>query len=141
MNVDAFGRWVLGLVSLDGLHRSVLYTPQHLFSYSLLVVLLVLLLRGEPRDRPGSLLLGALLGGMAGASIVTAMLAGPWTIAVLFFRAKPFRRFLELSLWIGAPALLCLVGYVALGFFGDAGSALTLRSSPVARALFGPSPR
>ncbi len=127
-NVDAFGRWVLGLVSLDGLHRSVLYTPQHLFSYSLLVVLLVLLLRGEPRDRPGSLLLGALLGGMAGASIVTAMLAGPWTVAVLFFRAKPFRRFLELSLWTGAPALLCLVGYLALGFFGDAGSALTLRS-------------
>ncbi len=52
-NVDAFGRWVLGLVSLDGLHRSVLYTPQHLFSYSLLVVLLVLVRRGEPRDRGG----------------------------------------------------------------------------------------
>ncbi len=130
-NVDAFGRWVLGLVSLDGLHRSLLYTPQHLFSYSLLVVLLTLLLRGEPclySRRSGAILLGTLLGGMAGTSIVTALLAGPWTIAVLFFRTRSFRRFLELSLWIGAPALLCLLAYLALGFFGDAGSALTLRT-------------
>ncbi len=126
-NVDAFGRWVLGLVSLDGLHRSVLYTPQHLFSYSLLVVLLVLVLRGEPRDRSGSVLLGVLLGGMAGTSIVTAILAGPWTVSVLLFRSRSFRRFLDLSLWTAAPALLFLGGYVALGFFGDAGGALALR--------------
>jgi hypothetical protein len=127
-NVDAFGRWVLGLVSLDGLHRSVLYTPQHLFSYSLLVVLLVLVLRGEPRDRSGSLLLGVLLGGMAGTSIVTAILAGPWTVGVMFSRPGSFRRFLDLSLWTTAPALLLVGGYVALGFFGDAGGALSLRS-------------
>ncbi len=130
-NVDAFGRWVLGLVSLDGLHRSLLYTPQHLFSYSLLVALLVLVLRGEPcfyARRSGALLVGALLGGMAGTSIVTAMLAGPWTLAVLLFRSRSFRGFLELSLWIGAPALLCLLGYLALGFFGDAGSAITIRT-------------
>jgi hypothetical protein len=127
-NVDAFGRWVLGLVSLDGLHRSVLYTPQHLFSYSLLVVLLVLVLRGEPRDRRGAIVLGGILGGMAGTSIVTAILAGPWTVGVLFFRSQSFRRFLELSLWTAVPALLLLGGYVALGFFGDAGGALSLRS-------------
>src|SRR3990172_11201840 len=116
-NVDAFGRWVLGLVSLHGLHPSVLYTPQHLFSYSLLVVLLVLVLRGEPRDRAGSVLLGVLLGGMAGTSIVTAILAGPWTVGVMFFRPRAFLRFLHLSLWTTAPALLLLGGYVALGFF------------------------
>jgi hypothetical protein len=127
-NVDAFGRWVLGLTSLDGLHRSVLYTPQHLFSYSLLVLLLLLLHREEPRDRPGAVLLGALLGGMAGASIVTAMLAGPWTVGILFFRSRSMRRFLELSFAIGAPALLCLAAYLGLGFFGDAGGALTLRA-------------
>jgi hypothetical protein len=127
-NVDAFGRWVLGLVSLDGLHRSILYTPQHLFSYSLLVVLLVLVLRGEPSDRSGAALLGALLGGMAGTSIVTALLAGPWLLGVLFFRAPSPRRFLELSLSVGAPALLLLGAYVGLGFFGDAGGALTFRS-------------
>ncbi len=126
-NVDAFGRWVLGLVSLDGLHRSVLYTPQHLFSYSLLVVLLVLVLRGEPRDRAGAVLLGGLLGGMAGTSIVTALLAGPWMASVLFLRSPSFRRFLEISLWTAAPALLLLSSYVVLGFFGDAGGALSLR--------------
>ncbi|HEY7699468.1 MAG TPA: hypothetical protein VIE88_13685 [Vicinamibacteria bacterium] len=132
-NVDAFGRWVLGLVSLDGLHRSVLYTPQHLFSYSLLLVLLVLVHRGEPRNRSGSVLLGALLGGMAGTSIVTAMLAGPWTVGVTFFRRDrqdpqgSFRRVLALSLWTAAPALLLLAGFMALGFFGGASGSLTLR--------------
>jgi hypothetical protein len=127
MNVDAFGRWALGLVSLDGLHRAVLYTPQHLFSYSLLVVLLVLLHRGEPRDRWGAALLGALLGGMAGTSIVTALLAGPWTLGVLFFRERSLSRFIELSFWTAAPALVLLGCFLALGFFGDAGGALTLR--------------
>ncbi|HLE69644.1 MAG TPA: hypothetical protein VJH87_08185, partial [Vicinamibacteria bacterium] len=100
-----------------------------LFSYSLLVVLLVLVLRGEPRDRSGSVLLGVLLGGMAGTSIVTAILAGPWTVGVMFFRPGAFRRFLDLSLWTTAPALLLLGGYVALGFFGDAGGSLSLRSA------------
>ncbi len=127
-NVDAFGRWVLGLVSLDGLHRSILYTPQHLFSYSLLAVLLVLVLRGEPSDRSGAALLGVLLGGMAGTSIVTALLAGPWLLGVMFFRSRSLRSFFELSLSVGAPALLLLGAYVGLGFFGDAGGALTLRS-------------
>jgi hypothetical protein len=65
---------------------------------------------------------------MAGTSIVTAMLAGPWTVGVLFFRSPSVRRFLDLSVWTAAPALLLLAGYVALGFFGDAGGALSLRS-------------
>ncbi|HEY7817726.1 MAG TPA: hypothetical protein VIG29_05880, partial [Vicinamibacteria bacterium] len=127
-NVDAYGRWALELTSLDGLHRSLLYTPQHLFSYSLLVVLLVLLHRGEPSTRSGAALLGLLLGGMAGASIVTALLAGPWTIAVLFFRRASFRGFLESSLLVTIPALLLLGIYVAFGFFGAAGGALLLRA-------------
>ncbi len=65
---------------------------------------------------------------MAGTSIVTAMLAGPWTLGVLFFRSPSVRRFLDLSLSIAAPALVLLAGYVGLGFFGDAGGALSLRS-------------
>lgn len=126
-NVDAFGRWVLGLVSLDGLHRSLLYTPQHLFSYSLLVVLLVLVLRGEPRETPTAIASGVLLGGMAGASIVTAMLAGPWLILVVLSRSRTLRHFVALSLWITLPALVLLGWYLLLGFFGDAGGALALR--------------
>jgi hypothetical protein len=127
-NVDAFGRWALGLVSLDGLHRSILYTPQHLFSYSLLVVLIVLFLRGEPADRAGGILCGLLLGGMAGTSIVTAMLAGPWLVLVLFLRERSLRRFLALSFWVALPALSLLAWYFALGFFGDAGGALVARA-------------
>jgi hypothetical protein len=127
-NVDAFGRWVLGLVSLDGLHRSLLYTPQHLFSYSLLVLLLVLALRGEPREPSTAVLSGVLLGGMAGTSIVTAMLAGPWLVLVILSRPGSIRRAIALSIWTSLPALLLLAWYLLLGFFGDAGGALALRS-------------
>jgi hypothetical protein len=127
-NVDAVGRWVLGLVSLDGLHRSLLYTPQHLFSYSLLLVLLVLVIRGEPRSRATAILCGVLLGGMAGASIVTAMLAGPWLVLLLLVRSGSTRRFVALSFWTALPALGLLGWYVLLGFFGDAGGALALRA-------------
>jgi hypothetical protein len=126
-NVDAFSRWVLGLVSLDGLQRSILYTPQHLFSYSLLVLLIVLLARGELRDRKTAVLAGALLGGMAGTSIVTAMLAGPWLLLVIGLRSGSLRRFVELSIWTAAPALALLAWYVVLGFFGDAGGAIAFR--------------
>jgi hypothetical protein len=126
-NLDAFSRWVQSLVSLDGLHRSILYTPQHLFSYSLLVILIVLLARVETWDRKTALLAGVLLGGMAGTSIVTAMLAGPWLLLVIGLRSGSLRRFVELSIWTPVPALVLLGWYVVLGFFGDAGGALALR--------------
>ncbi|MGH9321222.1 MAG: hypothetical protein ACRD3V_15230, partial [Vicinamibacteria bacterium] len=127
INVDAFARWELGLVSLDGLHRGLLYTPQHLFSYGVLVVLLVLVLRGEPTARSSAILAGVLLGAMAGTSIVTAMLAGPWLMLVMLTRAPSFRRFLAPAVWTISIALLLFGVYVCLGFFGDAGGALTLR--------------
>jgi hypothetical protein len=126
-NLDAFSRWVFGLTSLDGLHRSLLYTPQHLFSYSLLLVLVVLVLRGEPRGVGSSLFSGALLGGMAGTSIVTAMLAGPWLVWVRWSRGGSVgTRLADLAV-LSAASLACLGWYFELGFFGDAGSALTLR--------------
>ena len=135
INVDALSRWVFELISLDGLHRSMLYTPQHLFSYSLLLVLILLLVRDEPKDVPGAVLCGVLLGGMAGTSIVTAMLAGPWFVVVLW-RRRADVPFLTTAFIATATALVFLAWYVVLGFFGDAGAALTVR---VPRALELPS--
>lgn len=126
VNVDALSRWAFELVSLDGLHRSLLYTPQHLFSYSLLLVLILLMVRGEPKGVPGALLSGVLLGGMAGTSIVTAMLGGPWLVLVLWRRRREV-PFVTTAFVTTATSLLFLGWYVALGFFGGAGAALTVR--------------
>jgi hypothetical protein len=126
INVDALSRWVFELVSLDGLHRSLLYTPQHLFSYSLLLVLILFMVRGEPKTVPRAALCGVLLGGMAGTSIVTAMLAGPWLVAVLWRRRREV-PFLMTACVAATTSLLFLGWYVALGFFGDAGGALSVR--------------
>lgn len=130
MNVDAFSRWVLELTSLDGLHRSLLYTPQHLFSYSLLLIFLILVLHREELRTGDAALLGLLLGGMAGTSIVTPMLAGPWWLAWEGLRAvrggsgKP--RVRDLAIVVGIATGL-LAWYFELGFFGQAGAALTFR--------------
>jgi len=126
INVDALARWVFDLVSLDGLHRGILYTPQHLFSYSLLVILILLVLSGEPRRPATAVLAGVTLGGMAGTSIVTAMLAGPWLVLVLWRRRRDV-AFVKLSFVATATSLVFLAWYVGLGFFGDAGAALTWR--------------
>ena len=126
MNVDAAGRWWFELVSLDGLHRGLLYTPQHLFSYSLLLILILLVAR-DVRGRDSALLVGLLLGGMATTSIVTAMLAGPWWVAVLWRRRGLSRSFMSEAFLGTTAALLLLAWCVALGFFGDAGGSLTLR--------------
>ena len=127
INVDAFSRWVLKLISLDGLHRGLLYTPQHLFSYSLLVILILLVHNGEPRRVSAAAFCGVLLGGMAGTSIVTAMLAGPWLVLVLWRRRREV-PFLATASAATVTSLAFLAWYVALGFFGDAGAALTLRT-------------
>ena len=127
VNVDAFSRWVLELISLDGLHRGLLYTPQHLFSYSLLVILILLVHKGEPRRVSAAAFCGVLLGGMAGTSIVTAMLAGPWLMLVLWRRPREV-PFLATASAATVTSLAFLAWYIALGFFGDAGAALTLRT-------------
>ena len=127
MNVDAFSRWVLELTSIDGLHRSLLYTPQHLFSYSLLLILVLLVLRGEPRGVVSSAIAGGLLGGMAGTSIVTAMLAGPWLVIVRVSRGGDLKAMARDLAVIGTVSATCLAWFFDLGFFGDAGAALTLR--------------
>lgn len=126
MNVDAAGRWLFELLSLDGLHRGLLYTPQHLFSYSLLLILILLIAR-DLRGRDSALLVGLLLGGMATTSIVTAMLAGPWWVATLWWKRGFSRNFWSEAFWGTATSLLLLAWCVALGFFGDAGGSLAFR--------------
>jgi hypothetical protein len=127
VNVDAFSRWFFELTSLDGLHRSLLYTPQHLYSYSLLLVLVLLLSHGELRGATHSVVAGFLVGGMAGMSIVTAMIVGPWLVLSRFLSGGDRKTLLRDLLLIGVTALGCLAWYFELGFFGDAGGELALR--------------
>jgi hypothetical protein len=127
MNVDAFSRWVFELTSLDGLHRSLLYTPHHLFSYCLLLVLMLLVLRGQPRGISSSILAGALVGGMAGTSIVTAMMAGPWLIMGRIIEGGQFSKTARDILVFGSVSLICLAWYFELEFFAEAGGALVMR--------------
>jgi len=127
VNVDAFSRWFFELTSLDGLYRSLLYTPQHLYSYCLLLILTLLFLRGATRGPSGSLMTGALLGGMAGTSIVTAMIAGPWVVIGRLVRGGDKGAVLRDLVVMGTVAVGCLAWYFELRYFGEAGGALVPR--------------
>jgi len=127
VNVDAFSRWFFELTSLDGLHRSFLYTPQHLYSYALLMVLVLLLLNGESRGVANSLAAGALLGGMAGISIVTAIIVGPWLALGRILAGGERKALLRDLLITGVVALGCLAWFFELGYFEEAGGELVLR--------------
>jgi hypothetical protein len=127
MNLDAFSRWFFELTSLDGLHRSLLYTPQHLYSYSLLLILVLLVYRFEPRGVASSILAGGILGGMAGTSIVTAMIAGPWLVMGRIMEGGQKSSMFRDLFIMAATALACLGWYFELGFFGEAGGALVPR--------------
>ncbi len=127
VNLDAFSRWFFELTSLDGLHRSLLYTPQHLYSYSLLLILVLLLYRGEPRGVASSVLAGVVLGGMAGTSIVTAMIAGPWLVMSRTMEGGQKSYLLRDLFVMGTTALAFLGWYFVLGFFEEAGGALVPR--------------
>jgi hypothetical protein len=133
-NVDAFSRWVLELTSVDSLYRSLLYTPQHLFSYSLLLTLMLLLvLPPRPQVRAGAAALaGLVLGGMAGTSIVTAMLAGPWIAWDVVRRGASPRDRLASLVPLALASLACLTWFFHLGFFAEAGGALSLRRPALA---------
>ena len=127
VNVDAFSRWFFELTSLDGLHRSFLYTPQHLYSYALLMVVVLLLLNGESRGVASSLAAGALLGGMAGTSIVTAIIVGPWLALGRILAGGERKALLRDLLIMGVVALGCLAWFFELGYFEEAGGELVLR--------------
>jgi hypothetical protein len=74
-NVDAVTRWVWNLPGVDGLHRGMWWTPQHLMALTLALILVLTMARAR---RPGALgpavLEGVLLGGMVAISSFNGVL-------------------------------------------------------------------
>ncbi|MBN2057056.1 hypothetical protein JW905_19165, partial [bacterium] len=106
-NVDAATRWFIGHPQIDGLYRTFIYTPQHLFALGLLV--LVMLYMGRPRHgtRPGiagSLGAGLLTGAIFGFSSFIGLAAQLWLWSICALHAYQHRRIIMPALPVLASA-------------------------------------
>jgi hypothetical protein len=77
-NVDAVTRWVWNLPGVDGLHRGMWWTPQHLMALTLALILLLTMARAR---RPGSLAPAVVEGVLLGAMVATSSLNGVLMVA------------------------------------------------------------
>jgi len=74
-NIDAVTRWVWNLPGVDGLHRGMWWTPQHLMALTLALIVVLTMARARRPDGVGPAILeGVLLGGMVAISSFNGVL-------------------------------------------------------------------
>jgi hypothetical protein len=150
LNIDAISRWVYQGMPIDGLHRLLLYQPQHQLGYLLGLTALLLVIQGRECCRAAWLFIVGLFLGLAvlmspfGAgmlSVIVAAYAG-WRL----LQARRWTAFVSGGLAAAVPVIAALSASRALGYV-DAESTLArvgvnpiaLRSWQIAILLsFGP---
>ena len=114
-NVDAVTRWVWNLPGVDGLHRGMWWTPQHLMALTLALILVLTMARAR---RPGSLgpaaLEGVLLGGMVATSSFNGVLmVASYGLAQVAILATDRGR--RIGAWLLSRSLAAVI---VVGFLG-----------------------
>ena len=142
LNIDAITAWVFQSLTVDGLQRSLWYTPQHAMSCALGLVALTAAAGSHRGDR----LAAALLAGVAlgGALACSPLLGGSFSLiygaSVLITRRAGWRetaRAAAVHATAAGPVLLALAWCVWNQSFEGAGAAVAFGfSGPIARAPF-----
>jgi hypothetical protein len=97
INIDAVGNWFYQGMKIDGLHRAILYQPQHQLGYILgLSALLILLESREPWRAPLTFVAGSFLGLSALLSTVAAAIVGGAVAAYELYRIVQARRWIAI---------------------------------------------
>ena len=92
LNIDAVSRWFVGALPIDGLHRLLLYQPQHQIGYALACTALLIMAQQAPRPRArAAAAAGVLLGfgfliSTFSALMVAVMVAGLGGVAIVMTR-------------------------------------------------------
>lgn len=137
VNTDAVSRWVYQSMPVDGLHRLLLYQPQHQVGYALGLSAILLAARAIEPTRPplmfaiGSLLASALLMSSF-AALMALVMATLWVCG----RLIAARRWLSIPL-CGLAGAIPLAGALALTRWmetvdGDGRQLVELMANPVA---------
>jgi hypothetical protein len=115
-NIDAVTRWIWNLPGVDGFHRAMWWTPQHLMALSLgLMVWLTTVRTRRPNAVSSALVEGLLLGGMVALSSFNGVLLVCWyavaqIVLLLWDRGRDFGRWLVAR----SVAAVVVVGFVGL---------------------------
>jgi hypothetical protein len=150
VNIDAITRWDYQSLPVDGLHRLLLYQPQHQLGYVLGFSALLILMHARDRSRWGLLFLAGLFLAMSMlmssfAAVMLAVVVAAYELCCLV-AARQWKAFVPCALAAAAPmaaalAVIRSLGYIdgdtPLLFFGV--NAMATRSWPAAIFLsFGP---
>lgn len=114
-NMDAVTRWYWNLPGVDGLHRAMWWTPQHLMALTLVLILLLAIARARPNRWAPGLIEGLLLGGLFVMSTFNGVLLTLWYALFQIVRtAHPTTA--GGSAWIRhrATAAAIVTGYLGL---------------------------
>jgi hypothetical protein len=120
LNIDAVGNWMYQGMKIDGIHRLLLYQPQHQVGYMLGFSALLLL--AQARDCSRALLL-LLCGTFLGLSLLFSSFAGGIFLAMTgayeglrLIQARRWRAFVPCALALAAPFAMAVALGTALDY-------------------------
>lgn len=106
LNIDAVGNWIYHGMKIDGLHRAMLYQPQHQLGYVLGASALLLLVQARDASRPALLFLaGVFLSLSLVLSTVAAAILAAGAAAYESYRLVQARRWTAFVTCAAAAAL------------------------------------
>lgn len=126
-NIDAVTRWFWNLPGVDGFHRAMWWTPQHLMALTLALIVLLTTVRAKrPNTLRPALLEGLMLGGMVIVSSFNGVLLVAW-YALLHVASLLVDRGRGLGQWALSRSVAAIV---VLGFVGLAVGLGMVQSTP-----------
>jgi hypothetical protein len=114
-NIDAVTRWRWNLPGVDGFHRGMWWTPQHLMALTLAFVVLLVMVRARRKNSVSiGLLEGLLLGGIVALSSFNGVMLVAW-YALAYVLLLLIDRGRELGAWLVARSVAAVI---VVGFLG-----------------------
>jgi len=136
LNIDAVSRWLFGALPIDGLHRLLLYQPQHQIGYALACTSLLIMVQQfrAPRTRAagaaGVLLACALLISTFAAVMAAVMLVAVGLASVVTARAWKVGALQVI--WGGVPVLAAVWLSRHLEYVAGGGQLIDVMPNPLA---------
>ncbi len=114
-NIDAITRWVWNLPGVDGLHRAMWWTPQHLMALTLaLIVVLTTVRARRPHTAQPAVLDGLLLGGILAFSSFNGVILIAW-YALMHIVAFAIDRGRNVVQWLLSRSITAVLALLFLG--------------------------
>lgn len=117
-NIDAITRWFWNLPGVDGYHRGMWWTPQHMMGLTLGLIALLTMVRSKaPEGARAGLIEGFMLGGSVAVSSFIGIMLVAW-YALTQLVAFVLERRAGLGRWLAARAVAAAIvlGYLGLVF-------------------------